>query len=281
MPMQPNIDITPVRWPISRLRPHPRQTALFHDLSDPELAALAADIEANGQRTPVEVVPSGSIMTIISGHQRVRALRSLGQKYVWVVVRADLAGDEAAAEKQLIGHNLIRRQLDPLGRARCIGRLMELERGRRPGQLDGRERGQLRDRIARLFGLSGRTVSRYLSVLTLPGPLQDGFSAGQVSLADAARLFKLSPETQQQVAEAIAQGGDVKALLDQHPGERGSTRSAGSPRGGITAVVAGLRRWLAAAPGEVGTTNALSRADRRTLNDARALIEQLLTGSAG
>jgi ParB family chromosome partitioning protein len=262
MPKQPNIDFIPVRWAISRLRPHPRQAELFPDLPEKELAALAQDIAANGQRTPLEVVPNG---TIISGHQRVRAIQKLGQKSVWVVVRADLASDEAAVEQRLIADNLHRRQLDPLGRARCYARLFELERGRKPGGLGSLERGELRDRIARKFGLSGRTVARYLAVLTLPMPVQQAFSSGEVSLADAARLARLPAEVQQRVAKAIAHCGDVKKVLRQHTGDRRNTRSAGSPRGGITTVVAGLRRWLAAAPGDVEAAGGLSRADRRTL----------------
>jgi hypothetical protein len=42
--------LTVTRWKISELREHPRQAALFGDISDEELRALAEDMRVNGQR---------------------------------------------------------------------------------------------------------------------------------------------------------------------------------------------------------------------------------------
>src|SRR3954453_15267104 len=103
------------RWKLSRLRVHPRQAAMFGDVSDEELKALAEDMRKDGQRDPVEALPDG---TILAGHQRVKAAKVLGWKEVDVVVRHDLAADGAAAEAHLINSNLVRRHLSPLSRAR-------------------------------------------------------------------------------------------------------------------------------------------------------------------
>ena len=63
------------KWKISKLKEHPKQTALFGNVSDAELAALVADIKANGLHDPVEILPDG---VIVAGHQRVRAAGSPG-----------------------------------------------------------------------------------------------------------------------------------------------------------------------------------------------------------
>src|SRR5690242_6982515 len=132
----------PVLWRIDRLRPHPKQAACFNDLSEEDLAELVRDIEANGQRTPAEVLPDG---TILCGHQRVRALLLLGRKTVWVVVRADLAGDRRAAELLMIEDNLHRRQLSALDRVRCYVRIVELEQRKEFRRLEREEHGTFRD----------------------------------------------------------------------------------------------------------------------------------------
>ena len=59
-----------------------------------EIEALARDMDENGLRDPVEVLPDG---TLVTGHQRVRAAGLLGWEEIDVVVRHDLAdrGDAA------------------------------------------------------------------------------------------------------------------------------------------------------------------------------------------
>src|SRR5437763_1950535 len=107
-----------VRWKITKLKEHPLQEAVFGDISEEELAALAENMQEHGLREPVEILPDG---TIIVGHQRVRAARKLGWKEIDVVVRHDLAAaGPAAVETHFIESNLIRRQLGTLARARCL-----------------------------------------------------------------------------------------------------------------------------------------------------------------
>jgi hypothetical protein len=53
------------RWPLSKFKPHPRQAALFGELSKGELDVLVKDLDAKGQRVPVEALPDG---TLVAGH---------------------------------------------------------------------------------------------------------------------------------------------------------------------------------------------------------------------
>src|SRR5262245_14825067 len=94
----------PQRWKLARLKGHPLQAVMFGDLSDEELRALAEDMREHGQRTPVEVLPDGTVLT---GHQRIRAARLLGWTEITVVVRRDLAeAGPAAQETHFINDNL-------------------------------------------------------------------------------------------------------------------------------------------------------------------------------
>jgi ParB/RepB/Spo0J family partition protein len=119
--MASNDDRKVERWGLDRLRPHPKQGQYFASPTPHELKELAADLEANGQLQPVEILPDG---TILCGHRRVAAARLLGWAAVDLWVR-DL--DPAAAERRLIEDNVHRRQLGKLGLARCYKALKALE----------------------------------------------------------------------------------------------------------------------------------------------------------
>src|SRR4051794_856350 len=92
------------------LKPFPAQPLFFDDLSDHELEALAEDIKRNGLRSPIEVLPKNRAGypadSIISGHQRKRALELNGEAETTVCVRHDLAdADAAAVEKAFLDDN--------------------------------------------------------------------------------------------------------------------------------------------------------------------------------
>ena len=82
------------KWKISKLTVYCLQEAMFGDLPKEELAALAADMEKNGLRDPIEILPDG---TIITGHHRVDAAKLLGWAEIDVIVRDDLAAARCPA----------------------------------------------------------------------------------------------------------------------------------------------------------------------------------------
>jgi ParB-like chromosome segregation protein Spo0J len=57
------------------LKPHPLQGKYFRDMTDAALHDLAENIRRRGLRRPIEILPNG---TIVSGHQRLRAVKLLG-----------------------------------------------------------------------------------------------------------------------------------------------------------------------------------------------------------
>lgn len=202
------------RRKLSRLKPHPQQAAIFGDVPEAELDALAADMAEHGQRDPVEILPDG---TIIAGHQRVRAAKKLRWKEVDVIVRHDLAaaGTEAI-EAYFVTSNLIRRQLTPLGRARCIRRLMEVDVGSSAADFLWNNREELKQRVGKAMGMSTRSVSRYLLALEAPIEVQQALDRGDIKLIDAGKVAMLGDSAQAEIAERIAAGENGGEVLHEY-----------------------------------------------------------------
>lgn len=207
------MDKTITRWPLDRLKPHPRQQALFSELDEQAFNDLVEDMRIKGQLQPVEALPDG---TLVCGHQRIRAARQLGWSEIDVWVREDLAQEgPAAVEQRLITDNLHRRHLDKLDLGRCYLRLRELEasmpRDKRHAYSYGAD---TRDVIARKLGCgSGRNLDRYLLVLQAPREVQDAFSQGKLSLVEAGKVARLSGDVQAEIGAEIRTGRHPKAVV--------------------------------------------------------------------
>lgn len=202
------------RRKISKLRSHPKQDTIFGDVPPQELDALASDMAEHGQRDPVEILPDG---TIIAGHQRVRAAKKLRWTEVDVIVRHDLvAAGEAAIEAYFVTSNLIRRQLTPLARARCIRRLLEVETGTATRHQNCWDRDELKRRVGQAMGMSARNVSRYLLVLDAPIEVQHALDRGEIKLTDAGKVAMLAATVQAEIAERIAAGENAGEVVREH-----------------------------------------------------------------
>jgi ParB family chromosome partitioning protein len=201
-------------WKIGRLKDHPSQRTVFGDLADAELAALVDDMRKHGLRHPVEILSDG---TVITGHQRVRAAKLLGWKEIEVVIRADLeeAGPDAV-EAHLLSDNLIRRQLSPLGRARCIQRLFLIEDGCRSGMVFFEKKEELKAKIASQLHLSLRSVNRYLLILETPPAIQQAFDRDEITLVNAGKVALLKKDCQEKIARRIEAGESARLVVGEH-----------------------------------------------------------------
>lgn len=207
-----NKEVVKVR--VASLKAHPRQSEVFHDLSEAEVEALAEDMRRNGQQTPVELLPDG---TIICGHQRVRAARMLGWDTVRVKFRSDLkALGEGAVFERLVSDNLVRRQLDRLGVARCYAALKENAKKLPREQRDAYDKVDLRDRLAGQFDMSGRNLDRWVKVLETPIGVQEAVSKGRLSLVTAGRVAGLRQDVKDVIAEEVGLGKDPEEVVRQY-----------------------------------------------------------------
>ncbi|MDP6556934.1 MAG: ParB/RepB/Spo0J family partition protein [Pirellulaceae bacterium] len=206
------LENTSVERALDCLKPHPRQAEMFWDQSDDEIKLLAADMDANGLLQPVEITKDG---TIICGHGRVRAAKLLGWETIHCIIRDDLEEEgETAIERRMIDDNLNRRQLDPLQVARCCRRVKELERQVGPGELSCGAKVDLRDRIGKRLGMSGRNLDRYLRVLDTPPAVQRAVSEGRLPLAMAGKVAGMKDELQSKISLRIESGEPPKAVVE-------------------------------------------------------------------
>jgi ParB family chromosome partitioning protein len=95
---------------------------------DPDwVAALAADIDAQGLRMPILVVEAGKRFRLIAGAHRLGAAKSLKWKSIPADVKsADAFADEAALRLAEIAENLMRRELSALDRAMDVAAWREI-----------------------------------------------------------------------------------------------------------------------------------------------------------
>ncbi len=231
-----NVKLTVVvKVKLAALKPHSRQFELFAPRSAAEDAALAKNLKDVGLDHPIEVLPN---MTIVAGHRRVAAAKAIGWTEISAIVRQDLAEQgEDAITAFLIRDNAERRQLSALERARCAFELKKIGAVRRNQYgFDNDQwaiRQSTRDWIGKMLGVSGREASRLLNVLRTPTEVQSALDEGRLTLVLADRVSQLDREDQAEIAQAIRDGKDPKAVVEaaRRPGQTPQRiRNAGLPR---------------------------------------------------
>jgi ParB-like chromosome segregation protein Spo0J len=260
------------RWGLDRLRPHPKQGQYFPDAPAHEVAELAADLEANGQLQPVEALPDG---TLIAGHKRLAATRLLGRTEIDVWVRPEFAGDPAAGERRLIEDNLHRRQLGPLGLARCYKALRSLESKGLDGRLFAHEARDLRDRLGQRLRVSGRSLDRYLRVLEhTPAEVQAAFEAGTLPLNVAEQVANLNAQQQRQLAAELRAGGSPREVVRRHLGA--APPRPKTPGHATDRLVQALKLALADLDGQAQEVHNITPGDEEALRGGERLLRLLL-----
>lgn len=203
-----SLDFQVVEVPIHWLQPHPRQNDFFSTMPQEDVRELAMDLQRRGQQEPVHCCPDG---TMLRGHGRVLAAKMLGWTHLKGVIRSDLPDPESsAAVEDLVLDNLMRRQLDSLGLARCYRQIKSSSIAE-----DVENAGDLRDRLAARLGCgkSGRSLDRLERLLDLPRSVQDLISARKINQSQAEKILKLPCDSQKQLYTALEAGGDVQERL--------------------------------------------------------------------
>lgn len=130
---------------INVLKPHPRNNEFFDDLSGDEFERLKNSIRDEKIYTDILVSPD---MTIISGHQRIRAAKEIGLTLVPIKIDEDLQ-DEDSKLRALISNNFGRRKNDPEKDRRAIAKYVELK-GYKNGELGNGRKKECQDGTAKL-----------------------------------------------------------------------------------------------------------------------------------
>jgi len=203
---------------VDKLNPHPKNGYFFDDIEGEPWVAFLESIETSGVIEPIIV--SAPDLTIVSGHQRVRACKKLGIKQVAVEERSFDSEDEIL--KQLIETNIRQRGIGNANAVKLGRCIKELERiyGIRNGSSGGNGSNQhekkvlggnnfreakTQDDIADEFNMSTKQLRNYKSLTDLIPELQDAVQSGQITATTAMGFVKkLSSEEQKKLAEAIS-----------------------------------------------------------------------------
>ncbi|QJW94604.1 ParB/RepB/Spo0J family partition protein [Frigoriglobus tundricola] len=206
---------------LADLRPHPDQGDYFPNYGKPEREALKADIRVNKLKHPIVVLPPGNTAglppyTILEGHTRREILLELGETKTEALVRFDLIdAPRAAVDEIFLSDNNARRHPSKLDQARVAVGLYKCRRAKQGRSVSGDlfQREELRDQIGAIFGMSGRNLARYLSVLAAPIEVQNALEAKKVKLVDAAKVAAMSKDDQARLAARLQAGEDARAVF--------------------------------------------------------------------
>ena len=201
---------------IDKLKPHPKNNYFFDDIEGEPWAAFLESIETSGVIEPIIV--SAPDLTIVSGHQRVRACKKLGIKQVAVEERTYESEDEIL--KQLIETNIRQRGIGNInfvkfGRCeRELERIYGIKNGgdRTSGSRssNGTSGQKTQKDLADESGVSLSTYKRSVQLADLPEEVQQMVMDGKVTASTASRVIaRLPKEEQMQLADQIAGKGKV------------------------------------------------------------------------
>lgn len=191
---------------VDKLNPHPKNSYFFDDIEGEPWVAFLESIETSGVIEPVIV--SAPDLTIVSGHQRVRACKKLGIKQVAVEERSFDSEDEIL--KQLIETNIRQRGIgnaNAVKLGRCIKELERIYGVKHGGDRASGNNFNLKnqDDLAKELEMSKRQMANYKSLTDLIPELQDAVQSGKVTATTAMGFVKkLSEEEQKKLAEAIS-----------------------------------------------------------------------------
>lgn len=192
---------------VDKLNPHPKNSYFFDDIEGEPWVAFLESIETSGVIEPIIV--SAPELTIVSGHQRVRACKKLGIKQVAVEERTFDSEDEIL--KQLIETNIRQRGVgntNAVKLGRCIKELERIygiknggDRKSEETKLPLKSQGELAEEL----DMSKVQLRKYKSLTDLIPELQDAVQSGKVTATTAMGFVKkLSSEEQKKLAEAIS-----------------------------------------------------------------------------
>jgi hypothetical protein len=280
--------VDPTKWERRRLKsallkPHPAQRDYYgHTTTPTEDDALRRDLQENGQRDPIHVMPPKNkaglpAYTVLDGRRRAAGLEAIGKKEADVVVRHDLTdADAATVEAVFLGFNVGRRQLHPLDKARVVLRLYELEKGRSQGRLYRGEVGEARDRVGAAIGMSGRNLQRYFRVLLTPLEVQLAVRDGRLPLVMGERVECFEKIKQADVAARIRAGEDPKKVVGELYATNGRRRRV---QHGVDDLVNSMERALGNVGGRVDEIRRHNLTERKLniLEQGKRLIEEVIT----
>lgn len=202
------------------------EAANIFPMDDETLDELADDIRKHGQRIPIELLDG----QIVDGRRRFMACRMAGVEPRTINVNPD---DPVA---YVLSLNLHRRHLTPSQKSMVAARAGELHKrlseeavarmksGKKIDPSENFHKGRTSDHVAKIVGVSGRSVDFAAKVLRDGTPeLIKAVDEGRMAVSTAAVYASDSPEIQREVAT------DPKRNRVYHPNQNGGPEPKDGP----------------------------------------------------
>ena len=158
------------------------------NFDDAKLEELTNSIKNQGVLSPILVRELGlNEFEVIAGERRLRASKKAGLKAIPCLV--DQKQDQDALVSALI-ENLQREDLNPVEEARGLDRLK-------------REFGLTQDEVATSTGKARSTIANALRILSLPNPVLEMLSRGEIEKGHAKLLASMEPKEAEETAKKI------------------------------------------------------------------------------
>ena len=195
-------------------------------IDDDAAAVIAASMQEQGQRTPIEVRKVGKRYRLIAGAHRMRALVLAGIDTAFAVV---VKADDLHAQLLEIDENICRRELNELDKATFLAKRKEVYEALHPETKHGGDRKSdqvdslvhlipsFTEATAQKLGLDARSVRRSVHRYTSIVPDVREKIAGTWLANNGAQLDALSretPEFQRQIANFAVQWPGVKNVSE-------------------------------------------------------------------
>lgn len=199
------------------LKVHPRNNEFFDDIQGKEYEQFKQSISQDGILSPILVSPD---MTVISGHQRLKACKELGIDLVPIMIRDDLT-DENEKLKLLLAANFGRTKNDDAKQRKIATEYVALcgykhgEMGRGRKTCAGRTSNLTQDEIAEQLGVSTRSLQEMLSIeRKLTPEVKEMLDAGIFTKKTANNILtKLTSQEQSELIAALPE--NVKFTQEQ------------------------------------------------------------------
>lgn len=146
----------------------------------PDIEGLAASIAAEGLIEPIIVtaaVDAPGKYTVVAGHRRLTAVRSLGLPTISASI---IDADADRKLKLALIENIQREDMNPLDKANGIAKLLQTTK------LDQKE-------VAQALGITPAYVSQYVAILELPKSALTALRDGDITFTQARTLCRLLP----------------------------------------------------------------------------------------
>jgi ParB family chromosome partitioning protein len=181
--MRPEVIEMPVEALVCR-------TQVREAFDEEKLAGLAQSIKACGVLQPILARPD---FLVVDGERRLRAAKLAGLLTVPVLIEEDGLQAGEIMLRQLVS-NCQREDLTPIEKARAIDGLMH-------------ESNWSAGHAAAKLGLSPAMVSKLLTLLLLPEPVQQQVQRGQIPLSSAYEIAKIEDAAERERLTAVVASG--------------------------------------------------------------------------